>query len=138
MVDELRLLRLLRAVTDRLAILHAESAAGEARRRDPLWSAGIKYTFVTAIEACIDIAQHVCASEGWGPPDTNGDAMSLLGSHGLLTPELAQALRKAVGFRNVLVHNYVAVDDAVVAEQLDDLSDLEQFVAVIAEMLRAA
>src|ERR1700684_1195956 len=29
---------------------------------------GVKYTFVTAIEACVDGAQHICATEGWGPP----------------------------------------------------------------------
>jgi uncharacterized protein YutE (UPF0331/DUF86 family) len=137
-VDELRLLRLLRAITDRIAVLRVEADADEARRSDPLWLPGIKYTFVTAIEACIDIAQHLCASEGWGPPETNSDAMSLLGRHGVLTEALADALRRAVGFRNVLVHDYVVVDDAVVTRQLQDLSDLEQFVGSITELLRSA
>lgn len=137
MVDELRLLRLLRAITERIAVLKAETTADDHRRSDPLWLAGIKYTFVTAIEGCIDVAQHVCASEGWGPPDTNGDAMSLLGRHGVLAPGLAEALRRAVGFRNVLVHGYVVVDDTVVIRQLEDLSDLEQFVGAIAELLRS-
>jgi uncharacterized protein YutE (UPF0331/DUF86 family) len=137
-VDELRLLRLLRAITDRIALLRTEATADELRRRDPLWIAGIKYTFVTAIEACIDVAQHVCASEGWGPPETNGDAMALLGRHGVLGPALADALRRAVGFRNVLVHDYVVVDDAVVVSQLHDLSNLEDFVDAIADLLRSA
>ncbi len=38
-----------------------------------------------------------------GPPADNGDAVRLLGGHGVLTTELAISIRKAVGFRNVLV-----------------------------------
>ncbi len=117
MVDEVRVYRLLRVVTDEVAILHRESDAGDERRADPLWLRGIKYTFVTSIEACVDIAQHICSAEGWGPPADNGDAMKVLGRHGVLTPEAADAMRKAVGFRNVLVHEYVAVSDEIVASR---------------------
>jgi uncharacterized protein YutE (UPF0331/DUF86 family) len=72
----------------------------------------VKYTFVTAIEACVDVAQHICATEGWGPPADNGDAVRLCGKHGVLTTDLAVWMRKAVGFRNVLVHDYIEVDDS--------------------------
>ena len=46
--------RLLRAVTDDLSVLRSEAGADEVRRADPLWLRGIKYTFVTAIEAVVD------------------------------------------------------------------------------------
>lgn len=65
-VDEVRVLRLLRAIADDLAVLRAESGADERRRSDPLWLRGIKYAFVTAIEAVVDVAQHVCSTQGWG------------------------------------------------------------------------
>lgn len=97
-----------------------------------MWLRGVKYTFITAIEACIDVAQHICSAEGWGPPSDNGDAMRLLGDHDVLTPDLAAALRKAVGFRNVLVHEYIQVSDDIVTAQLDDLSDIEQFIEHVA------
>ncbi|HSL08004.1 MAG TPA: DUF86 domain-containing protein [Pseudonocardiaceae bacterium] len=96
---------------------------------------GVKYTFVTAIEAGIDVAQHVCASEGWGPPRDNGDAIRLLGAHGVLSVDLADRLRRAVGFRNVLVHDYIEVDDGIVLERLANLADLDDFVAVVAARL---
>lgn len=70
----------------------------------------------------------LCSSEGWGPPADNGDSMTLLGRHHVLDAELAASMRRAVGFRNVLVHEYVAVDDAVVVSRLQDLSDLQGFV----------
>jgi uncharacterized protein YutE (UPF0331/DUF86 family) len=134
-VDEVRVLRLLRIVTDDLGVLHQESDAGEERRADPMWLRGVKYTFVTSIEACIDIAQHICSAQGWGPPADNGDAMKVLGRHGTLTPKISDAMRKAVGFRNVLVHEYVEVSDEIVASRLGNLRDLEQFVEQVTAFL---
>lgn len=138
MVDEIRVLRLLRSVTDDLAVLRVESGADGARRADPLWMRGVKYTFVTAIEACVDVAQHICASEGWGPPKDNGDALALLGTHGVLDVALAARLRQAVGFRNVLVHEYVQVDDRIVEARLADPADLSDFVAAVVEWTSSA
>jgi hypothetical protein len=66
MVDKDRILRLLRSITDDVAVLRREASADESRREDPIWLRGVKYTFVTAIEACVDVAQHICATEG--PP----------------------------------------------------------------------
>jgi uncharacterized protein YutE (UPF0331/DUF86 family) len=132
MVDEGRVLRLLRNITDDIAVLKRESSASEERRQDPIWLRGVKYTFVTAIEACVDVTQHICAAEGWGPPADNGDAARILGDHGVLTNQLATSIRKAVGFRNVLVHEYIKVDDAIVVDKLADLSDLEDFVSEVA------
>lgn len=135
MVDEVRVFRLLRAITDDLAVLRTESDADEHRRGDPMWLRGVKYTFVTSIEACIDIAQHVCSAQGWGPPADNGDAMKVLGDHGVLTAEVSGAMRKAVGFRNVLVHEYVEVSDVIVVSRLGDLRDVERFVKQVTAFL---
>jgi uncharacterized protein YutE (UPF0331/DUF86 family) len=119
-VDEARVLRLLRSVADDTAVLRQEAEASQERRQDPIWLRGVKYTFVTAIEACVDVAQHICATQGWGPPADNGDAVRLLGEHGVLTTELAVSMRKAVGFRNVLVHDYIEVDDSSLSSRAVD------------------
>ena len=66
MVDKIRVLRLLRSVTDDLTVLQEAACADPARGADPLWLRGIKYTFITAIEACVDVAQHLCATQGMG------------------------------------------------------------------------
>lgn len=132
MVDEIRVLRLLRSVSDDLAVLRRESLADPRRRTDPLWLRGVKYTFITAIEACLDVAQHICASEGWGPPSNNADALRVLGAHGVLAPDHADRMARAVGFRNVLVHEYVGVNDGIVLARLNDLSDLQDFVMSVA------
>jgi uncharacterized protein YutE (UPF0331/DUF86 family) len=130
-VDPTRVLRLLRALTDEVAVLEREAGASAERRQDPLWLRGVKFSFVVAVEAAVDIAQHICAASGWGPPADNGHAMRLLGEHGVVDPRLAGRMAQSVGFRNVLVHDYARVDDDLVVRRLDDLSDLRSFARAV-------
>lgn len=48
-VDELRVQRLLRAITDDLAVLRAKTDADPARRGDRMWLRGVKYTVFSAV-----------------------------------------------------------------------------------------
>jgi uncharacterized protein YutE (UPF0331/DUF86 family) len=68
----------------------------------------------------------------------NGDAVRLLGEHGVLTPALARSVRQAVGFRNVLVHDYIRVNDDLVVDRLKALGDLEDFVSQVADFVTRA
>lgn len=90
-----------------------------------------------AIEGCVDVAQHLCAVNRLGPPSDNGDAMTLLGAHGVLDRELSVSMRRAVGFRNVPVHEYVAVDDDVVRLRVRDHRDIADFVSAVARLVRS-
>ncbi len=133
MVDVRRIRRLLQRITDDLAFLQARRGADRTSLlADVERLAAIKYVFVTAIEGCIDVAQHLCASEGWGPPTSNADAIRALARHQALAVSLAESVASAVGFRNVLVHGYIDVDNRLVIGFLDRLDDLEGFVRAIA------
>lgn len=136
MVDEVRVYRLRRSVTEGLATLRRVAGAEPSRRADPMWLPGIKYTFVTTIEACVDVAQHFCSSEGWGPPADNGAAMGLPARSDVLASDLAESMRKAVGFRNVLVYEYVDVDDRIVLARLAYLTNLDRFVSAVNSYLQ--
>jgi uncharacterized protein YutE (UPF0331/DUF86 family) len=136
-VDEGRVSRLLRGITERTERLRA-AAGADAEQRGDLWLDAVKYLFVTAIEGCVDVAQHVAASERWRAPDSNGDAIRLLAEHDVVTPEAAAAVAAAVGFRNVLVHRYIDVDDALVVAALDQLADFDAFVAQVSHWLLAS
>jgi uncharacterized protein YutE (UPF0331/DUF86 family) len=135
-VDERRLARLLQTITDELAYLHARAAEDRAALgADEQRLSGLKYRFVTAIEGIVNAAHHVCASEGWGPPTDNADAVRLLGRHDVIAPDLADRVGRAVGFRKLLVHRYVEVDDDRVVAFLDELGDLDRFVEQTANWL---
>jgi uncharacterized protein YutE (UPF0331/DUF86 family) len=135
-VDEGRLARLLRAIAERTDRL-AGAAASPTGRADQLWLDGVKYLFLTTIEACVDVAHHIAASERLGAPDTNAAAIRLLGEHGIIDEAIAHDLARAVGFRNVLVHQYTDVDDRVVLDALDRLGTFRAFVTQVSAWLLA-
>lgn len=136
MVDAERLHRLLRRVTDDLAVLRGYGRADPAELvADPARLGHVKYLFVTMLEGCLDAAHHVAAAEGYGPADTNAGAMLLLGRHDLLPGELAAAMAQAVRFRNVLVHGYATVDDRKVVAYLGHLDDIETFTGCLSRLL---
>ncbi|MGQ0482938.1 MAG: type VII toxin-antitoxin system HepT family RNase toxin [Pseudonocardia sp.] len=137
MVDAERLLAILGRVTARLAILDGYAVQDRADLlADRVRLGDLKYTFQTAIEACIDAAHHVVADRGLGVPASNAAAFRSLADAGLLDAELAGRLAGAVGFRNVLVHGYAEVDDTRVVAHLDQLPELRRFVAAMAALLR--
>ena len=72
------------------------------------------------------------ASEGWTPAGSARDAFLVLANHGKIPLELAQRLGSAAGMRNVLVHDYVAVDLIRIARAVQhDLTDLRAFAALV-------
>jgi uncharacterized protein YutE (UPF0331/DUF86 family) len=78
-----------------------------------------------AVQAAIDMAAHIVASEGYGLPDSVAAAFSMLEAHGVIDAELSDRLRRMAGFRNIAIHNYQALDpaivEAIVTRHLDDL-----------------
>lgn len=136
MVDAERLLAILGRVTARLAILdrYADSD-DDGLLADRVRLGDLKYTFQTAIEACIDAAQHVVADQGLGVPASNADAFRSLARAGLIDADLAAVLAGAVGLRNVLVHDYAEVDDRRVVAHLQHLGALRRFVAAMTGLL---
>ena len=136
MVDRDRLVAILGRVTARLRILDGYAADDASDLlADRVRMGDLKYTFQTAIEACIDAAQHVVADRGLGSPSSNADAFRLLAGTGMIDRELAATMAAAVGFRNVLVHGYAEVDEAKVVEHLAHRDALRTFVADMAVLL---
>jgi len=133
-VDEGRVVRLLRGISERTARLRA-GYASDPKDRGDLWLDGIKYLLVTTIESCVDVAQHLASSEDFGAPDSNAGALRELGSRGVIDHTLAEDLALAVGFRNVLVHQYAEVDDAIVLTAWERLADFDSFVSQLSEWL---
>ena len=132
MVDELRVRRLLRQAMDTVAFLDAEAGAATEVQAQRRWLDSIKYNFIAVIECCVDVGQHICAVKGWGPPASNADTFVILAAHGVLDEEIADRMARASGFRNILVHEYIAVRDELVVANLGRTGDIRRFVAEVA------
>lgn len=70
------------------------------------------------------------------PPPTNADAFIVLARNGVIDRALGGRLTLAAGFRNILVHGYIDIDDAQTVSHLDDLDGFIDAVVVEAERQR--
>ena len=87
----------------------------------------------TAIEAVIDIANHVIAREGLGVPRAYSETIEILAREGVLPADRRETFLAMVRFRNRVVHLYDEVAPGEVWRILeDDLGDFDAFIAVIA------
>lgn len=97
----------------------------------------VERTLHLAIEACMDVADHIVADRRLRVPETGAATFESLGEADLLPRELAARLARMVGFRNILVHDYARLDPAIVVRVLrTDLSDLERFCEAVLALLQ--
>lgn len=81
-----------------------------------------------AIEAAMDVADHLVADRQVPVPETAAGAFTALVAAGVLNAPLAQALGRTVAFRNILVHDYARLDTAIVLRVLaTDIDDIQLF-----------
>jgi uncharacterized protein YutE (UPF0331/DUF86 family) len=87
-----------------------------------------------AVQLCVDIGSHVISASDEPAPSTMGDVFSTLEKLGIITSKTCQALKKAVGFRNVAIHNYAVINwEMVYAICQKSLIDFRQFAKEISE-----
>jgi len=86
-------------------------------------------------EASIDLAMHLVASKGLGIPQSSRDAFDFLQQAGIIDEYLARKLKAMVGFRNIAVHNYQAVNlgivQGIIEKNLPDLLEFGQLILSI-------
>lgn len=86
-----------------------------------------------AIEALLDAGSHVIAALELGTIETYSDIPRILAENGNIDRNLAERWIRIIGFRNILVHEYLDVDREVVYEvlqhQLRDLRSLKHALA---------
>lgn len=82
--------------------------------KDKILIGSAKYYLQVSIECCLDVANHIIASENFRAPEDYADSFKVLEENDLLDPEEGIKLRQMAKFRNRLVHLYGEIDDAYV------------------------
>jgi uncharacterized protein YutE (UPF0331/DUF86 family) len=96
----------------------------------------VAFNLSLAVENCIDIAAHIISENGWGVPGSASEMFSLLRDKGMLDLELTERMIKAVGLRNLIVHEYGKIDLKMpFATVRDDLTDFDSYLAQILRKL---
>lgn len=89
-----------------------------------------------AIECLLDIGNHIIASLELKKPEKLQDIILILGENSILPTQFAKKVAKMAGFRNILVHGYSDIDEALVYESLtQDLTDFEDFIKYILKFI---
>ncbi len=97
-----------------------------------------KYNFVVAIECCIDIGNHIIASEGLRLPEDYRDVAQVLAEAGVISQDLAERFKSMISFRNRLVHMYWQVDDELVRDYLENnLGDIGKLAQAFARLVES-
>lgn len=85
-----------------------------------------------AIQATIDLAAHLITIHQWGLPASLKEHFTLLAGQGVIDRELSLHLEAMVGFSNIAVHEYRALDIAILKrilwEKLGDFTAFESSV----------
>ncbi len=85
-----------------------------------------------AVQSCLDLATHIVADEALGTPSELKENFILLEKEKILTHDLSVKLQKMVGFRNIAVHDYSALDVEILKSILqNNLKDFEEFYTAI-------
>lgn len=93
----------------------------------------VERRFEKAIQACIDVAAHVVATEGYREPTDYGDFFRVLEENGVISSDLGDRMVEMAGFRNVLAQEYARIDDERIFEQLHDIEHFREFAGEVAE-----
>jgi uncharacterized protein YutE (UPF0331/DUF86 family) len=129
MVDPRRLRELLDRLSDEVQELRRLGKhATEELLSDRIKRSAAKYGLVIAVEICIDIGQHVIASEGFRSPEDFADVFASLAEAAFIPKDMVEGLQDTTRLRNLLVHVYERVDDRRVVEILKTrLSDFDAY-----------
>jgi uncharacterized protein YutE (UPF0331/DUF86 family) len=80
-----------------------------------------------ACEAALDMGQHLIRRDRLGVPQSARDVFTLLAAAGYIESNLAEKLKRMVGFRNIAVHDYASlqlpVTVRIIETHLDEFLD---------------
>lgn len=87
-----------------------------------------------AVQLSVDIGSHLIASTDYPAPKTMGEVFDVLFNAQVISESIRDRMKKSVGFRNLAIHNYEAINWAIVhaiaTRHLDDFKAFAQAIEV--------
>ena len=120
----------LRRHLDHLREIRPRVTGREALERDLSLHNDVLFSLLTVCQLVIDVAGDLAARRGDRFEDYT-EAVRSLARDARFAPELVRKLERLPGFRNVVIHEYVALDLDRVIEALDDLAPVQGFLEAV-------
>jgi len=91
-----------------------------------------RYCFLVSIEARLDFANHIIATQGLRAPRDYKDSFRVLNEAGILPDDFVPTMQALAGLRNLVMHLYWDVDDRMLHDAIGgELADFDTFVGHI-------
>jgi uncharacterized protein YutE (UPF0331/DUF86 family) len=123
----------LRRHLDHLRDLRPRVSGPEALEGDLSLHNDVLFSLLTVCQLVIDIAGELSARCGDRFEDYT-EAVRNLARDARFPADLVSQLERLPGFRNVLIHEYVALDMRRVTEALDELDTIERFHGIVSRI----
>lgn len=105
-------------------------------QKDDIKRGAIERYLQLAIESCIDIAELIISDQRLPAPLTSKETIEILGKEKIINEEFSKRFSKAVGFRNILIHDYLKIDYKELLRNLkENLKDFENFIKEVLKFL---
>ncbi len=88
----------------------------------------VERTLQMMIELCVDIANHIIADKKYRVPTSYSDTFQVLEEEGLISKKQYKTMKNMAQFRNIIVHHYDKIDEAIVVNILrQNLKDFLEY-----------
>lgn len=128
-----RLIQLEENIKGLEAIRRDHTLADFSSSRELQWA--VRYGLIETIQIVIDTACGICNKSNLGSPQNYGDCLRLLKEFKFIPVELAGTLIRIVGLRNLLIHEYAAIDDIRLYDFLDQMEVFRNYAMAVREYL---
>lgn len=127
--------RRIRELLDQLTALGPVDTARLAA--EPITAFALERILTLVVDLAFACNSHVAVGVIGRAPETYAESFSLAAEAGMIDVDLATALRPSAGMRNILVHNYLTVDRAIVAAAASTaVEQYGEYVRQVAEFAR--
>jgi uncharacterized protein YutE (UPF0331/DUF86 family) len=123
----------LRRHLDHLSEIRTRVGGPDALTSDLSLHNDVLFSLLSVCQLVIDIAGELSARRAEAFEDYT-QAVRNLGLDERFPADVVAALERLPGFRNVLIHEYVALDMGRVVEALDELDPIERFHAIVSRI----
>jgi uncharacterized protein YutE (UPF0331/DUF86 family) len=97
----------------------------------------VERTLQMMIETCADLASHIISDSGFRVPQTYADTFKVLYENKIISKGLFSKLEKMAKFRNIIVHQYDKIDEAIIVGILKkDLNDFVKYKDSVINVLK--
>lgn len=94
----------------------------------------VEYNLFQIVNHIIDIVEHIVVDEDYGLPESAYDAVQILISKKAIDVKTGELLRKMIGVRNIIAHEYINLQKDIIHDILSKY--LPQIRSTVTKLLR--